>query len=283
MITAKILTDSVNPDGQRLTTYLLKYPRFVHSEIMTHRAFSRNAASSRAIPIQKIIEQVKNDPAMPVRWGKNGPGMQDHGAFEGEHVAKCIDAWVAAAEEAVKSAERLIKNNLHKQIVNRVLEPFMWMETLVSATEWQNFFALRVHKDAQPEFQRLAYLMLVEYVENSTPVWKNWGEWHIPYGDRMPDGLSDKEKMKVATARAARTSYLTMDGQIDVEKDIGLHDRLADGGHWSPFEHTAQAIKDWNEGNFRGWKQYRYFFPNQNRQVDLKELLDNYRTEINNG
>lgn len=292
----EIIADSINPGYNRITTFLLTYPRFIHSEIMTHRVFSRNAASSRAIPIDKVLEQVSSNPATPVRWGKNGKGMQDHGKFEGRDITKMQLNWQAAANAAVEQAKILQSLGLHKQIVNRVLEPFMWMTTLVTATEWENFFSLRVHKDAQPEFQELAYQMLKKYV-NNTPEKKQWTEWHIPFGDRMPEGITEDVKLKIATARAARTSYLTMDGKIDVQKDIDLHDSLAANGHWSPFEHAAIALNDQGDrglpkigyggnayfptyyGNFIGWKPYRKNFQQENRKCNLNELLENYERE----
>ena len=278
---AKIIADSINPDKNRVTTFLLTYPRFIHAELMTHRVFSRNAASSRAIPIEKVIEQVKTNPAKPVRWGKNGKGMQDHGWYEenSEDYNAAEMMWKYAADSAVRAAAGLQAVDLHKQIVNRILEPFVWMTTLVTATEWENFFSLRVHKDAQPEFQHLAYMMLRTYVDGY-PETKDWGEWHIPYGDRMPDGLEDTTKLKIATARAARVSYLTMDGRIDTDKDVALHDSLASNGHWSPFEHVCQAKKSANKGNFYGWEQYRHSFSMENRKCDLKKLLEEYERSI---
>lgn len=135
----------------------------------------------------------------------------------------------------------------------------MKVTVLVTATEWQNFFKLRCHPDAQPEMQKLAYEMR-DAMEASVPAFLNPGEWHIPFGDKC-EGLSNEERLKVATARAARVSYQTFDGQINYQKDFDLHDSLAASGHWSPFEHTAVALKgDVDIGNFRGWKQYRKFF-----------------------
>jgi hypothetical protein len=274
----EIIADSVNPEGNRLTTMLTTYPRFIHSELMTHRVFSRNAASSRAIPIEKVLKQVDENPAMPVRWGTNGKGMQDHGALQGKDAEKAKSAWILASDDARVAAMDLMEIGLHKQIVNRVLEPFVWMTTLISATEWENFFSLRVHKDAQPEFQHLSYLMLKAYLAGK-PVERSWGDWHIPYGDRMPDGVDEPTKLKIATARAARTSYLTMDGAIDVNKDVVLHDGLVAAGHWSPFEHPAVATPG-SHGNFNGWHQYRRYFPNENRKCDLRKLLAEYEATL---
>lgn len=279
---SKIIADSINPNRNRVTTFLLTYPRFIHSEIMTHRVFSRNAASSRAIPIEKVIEQVKNNPAMPVRWGKNGKGMQDHGIFLNEDSIKFEEEWRKAANRAIESATNLLSLGLHKQIVNRVLEPFVWMTTLVTATEWQNFFSLRLHKDAQPEFQHLAHIMLKEYLGH-TPVYKNWGEWHIPFGDKISETEDHAIKLKVATARAARTSYLTIEKESSIQNDCKLHDILASSGHWSPFEHSCQAnltVDKFTLSNFRGWLQYRHTFKNENRECDLVELLKNYENLI---
>jgi thymidylate synthase ThyX len=280
---SKIIADSINPNGNRVTTFLLTYPRFIHSEIMTHRTFSRNAASSRAIPIEKIMAQVINNPAMPIRWGKNGKGMQDHGSMSVAESEICKQAWINAAKSAVSSASILESLGLHKQIVNRVLEPFMWMTTLVTATEWQNFFSLRLHKDAQPEFQFLAHMMLKEYLGN-TPEYKNWEEWHIPFGDKMAEDYDHSVKLKVATARAARTSYLTIEKESSLQNDCKLHDILAASGHWSPFEHSCQA-KNLEAGkmalsNFKGWFQYRHTFKEENRTCDLVELLKNYENSI---
>lgn len=281
-IKAEIIADSINPNGNRITTFVVTYPRFILAELNTHRALSKNSASSRAIPIEKMLKMVEHETAVPVRWGKNGKGMQDHGAFEGFEAARARGLWVSAAESALYHATRLRVHGLHKSIVNRVLEPFAWMTTLITATEWENFFALRMHKDAQPEFQRLAYLMLKAYLA-STPVGRHWDDWHIPFADRMPDVTFD-QKLKIATARAARVSYLTMDGEIDVAKDIELHDKLLASGHMSPFEHCAQA--DYGEsyfGNFRGWCQYRKTLPGENRKVDLHRLLREYESSLTEG
>jgi len=272
-INAKIIADSINPDDNRVTTFLLVYPRYIHSEIMTHRAFSRNAASSRAIPISKIIDQVYMDRAMPISWGKNQKGMQASLSYtEREQIRECEEAWIHAANSAIESAKLLQNIGLHKQIVNRVLEPFTWMTTLVTATEWENFYSLRLHKDAQPEFQRLAYVMLKTYL-SSQPEYKKWGEWHIPFCD---NDIDLETSLKIATARAARTSYVSFDKDHSIKDDIELHDKLMESGHWSPFEHACQADKYDSSGNLYGWKQYRHFFKDENRRCDLKLLLKQY-------
>lgn len=289
MISAKIIEDSINPYGERITTWILTYPRFIHAEFMTHRVFSRNAASSRAIPISKVLEAVKQNPAEPEFWGENQKGMQaaveldnterTHREYSNEpfltkrELARTI--WLQARDIAVAQVERLNKRDVHKQIANRIAEPWSHITVLATATDYANFFALRAHKDAQPEFQVLAYTMLLEYVR-SIPKNLKWDEWHIPFADKMPEGISHKDKLKVATARAARISYNTFDGVIDVAKDIELHDRLAASGHWSPFEHCAMASEAGRNGNFIGWWQYRKEFRNENPdKTDYAMLLAN--------
>lgn len=255
MFKAQVIADSVNPTGQRITTMLLRYPRFIHAEFMTHRVFSRNASSSRAIPVSKIIADVEENPVIPVHWGKNQRGMQAREEIEDRGRARA--EWLAAAQDAVKHARRLSELGVHKQVVNRILEPFSSIAVLVTATEWDNFFRLRAHPDAQPEMKTLAYCMLDAY-HNSRPDEREVGDWHIPFGDRMPEGLSLRDQVRVATARCARLSYRTHDGDVSLERDLELHDRLEAAGHWSPFEHCAVAQPHAGPcANFRGWMSYR--------------------------
>lgn len=266
-IEAKILLDSKNPTGDRLTTWVLKYPRFIHAEFMTHRMFSKNAASSRAIPFQKLLKTIKNEPATPEFWGVNQKGMQ--AAEEVEDIDQAKKTWLEARDSAINEAKKLNKLGLHKQIVNRVLEPFCHISVICSGTDFQNFFRLRAHEDAQPEFQVLAYKMLEEY-NKSVPQQLSKGEWHTPFGDKMSDNLTDEEKRKVASARCARISYLTFDGKLDVEKDLVLFDRLAGGvpKHLSPLEHCAEATDSNYHGNLKGFKQFRKFFLDENLKDD---------------
>lgn len=266
MIEAKIILDSVNPIGNRITTFVVKVHRYVLSEFNTHRMFSRNSASSRAIPSTTIIKTLMDEPALPTHWGKNQKGMQANeevGEVVKEH---CKAVWLEARDNAVRSVNELLQLGLHKQVANRLLEPFMWQTILATATDWENFFSLRAHQDAQPEFQQLAYLMLQRYNE-SIPTELEPGDWHIPFADQHAESLSIDDKLKVCTARAARVSYVNFEGQIDHQKDFSLHDSLKDSGHWSPFEHAAMCIDaPLRFGNFVGWKQYRKFFETENRK-----------------
>jgi len=271
MIKARIITDSTCAvvENKRITTFILEYPRWVHSELLTHRVFSRNAASSRAIPVQKFIEDVLTNPAMPVHWGANQKGMQADNEVDEETKIKAMQIWHSARDSAVVHAKQLHELGLHKQVVNRLMEPFFHITTLITATEFSNFFKLRAHKAAQPEIRVLAYEML-ELYNNNVPVQKNIGEWHLPFGDKYLDGLSIEQKLKVATARAARVSYKNFDGIIDYDKDYQLHNDLLIEGHFSPFEHSAICEYGVHD-NFDQWKSYRKIV----KEKSIKQLLEN--------
>jgi len=283
----KIVADSVANDI-RITTMQLKYPRFIHSELMTHRMFSRNASSSRAIPISKIIEQVEDSPAMPIHWGKNKAGMQASEELP-PHIANgCRLQWERAAVQAAHLAESLEDIGLHKQITNRILEPFQWISVIVTATEWDNFFALRCHPAAQPEIQHLATLMQSAMNESEPYDFARYElakypHWHLPYVDWKEEREIGIDKaIKCSIARCARVSYLNHDqSKPDIQKDLELADKLISMGHMSPTEHQATPMRDpmtgqhyavvnWElgvthcdksfnlwSGNFRGWVQYR--------------------------
>ncbi len=256
-IEATIVKDSTTEVGKRITTFELCYPRFIHGELMTHRVFSRNAMSSRAIPVKKVLAQVWSDPAMPVHWGANQAGMQAKSQLKGWRKALARGLWRGAGKVACVFAWGLMKLGLHKQVANRILEPWQWMRTLVTATEWDNFYELRNHEDAQPEFRVLAIRMRTE-MDISVPQVLLVGEWHLPYVESKQAG-KDLLNCKISAARCARVSYLTHDGKNpDEGKDLVLFVRLAGSRplHASPLEHQASP-GDVNWGNFVGWTQYR--------------------------
>ncbi len=277
MIEVKVIADSISLRDKRLTTFVLTYPRFIHAELMTHRVFSRNASSSRAIPVAKMMAAIKDNPAMPEYWGKNQAGMQAKEELSDEPVYngpgsgvdpsdrwKAKLTWESARDEALKHVGRLEQIGLHKQIANRILEPWMHITVVCSATDWDNFYHLRTHPDAQPEFRILAERMLVAHNE-SEPKTLRFNEWHLPFV--LPEeNLSFEDARKASVARCARVSYNNHDGtQPDLAKDRELHDRLLTSGHCSPFEHQATpAIAD-RHANFSGWIQYRNIIPNENR------------------
>lgn len=275
---AEVLLDSVGPHGKRLTTFVIRYPRIIIAEVNTHRMLSKSSASSRAIPVERMITTIQDDPFIPDRWPKTGKGMQPGGFLQDPaDIDNARAAWLAGRDVAVVAARNLLDQGVHKEIANRLLEPWAYVVTIISGTEWENYFALRLHKDAQRQFQLLAYVMGKAFVA-SKPREVSVGGWHIPFGDRMPEGLSFYQRFKVATARCARVSYNNFDGVIDPEKDYALHDQITTAGHWVPTEHIARCLSNkLRIGNFIGWNQYRKRFPNENRQVDdLSVLIATY-------
>lgn len=276
MIEAKIVADSIAPSGVRLTTFVLTYPRFIHAEFMTHRVLSRNASSSRAIPVKKSIQMVKENPVIPLAFTKNKAGMQGGEALEQEAHDKAVAAWLEGRDRAVEIAEKLSDLEVHKQYANRVLEPYAHITVVVSATDWDNFFALRCHFMAQPEINALADLMYGQYALNK-PEPLTAGQWHLPFINQETElhthhemGCSETREeliealIKRSVAKCARVSYLNHDGKpTSLADDVALYNRLLGSApiHASPAEHQALArgarFADEYSGNFRGWVQYR--------------------------
>jgi hypothetical protein len=263
-----ILVDSLSPAGARLTTFQVTFPRFILAEWNTHRVLSRNAASSRAIPVARRLQSIANDPVYPVEWGVNRRGMQATDVLPAVIEDEARRIWHRAMEEAVIAAAALdsLTPSVHKQIANRVAEAYAWVDVVASATEWEGFFAQRAHPDAQPEFRVIAHMMRETY-RASEPIRRTW---HLPYVDDAAldwqqqhwRGLDHDALFQISTGRCARVSYKTFDGRTDPTEDIRLHGDLAAASppHASPFEHPAEALSDPDVfcGNFRGWCQYRH-------------------------
>ncbi len=258
---ATVIADSISPAGVRLTTIEVTLHRFVLAELNTHRVFSRNSASSRAIPVSKQVARVVHDPAIPVEFGANQPGMQAAAPLEGAEHEAALATWLQARDAAVEAVERLAELGVHKQVTNRILEPFMWHTVIITSTEWDGFWEQRCSPLAQPEIRWAAEAMRAAF-DASTPAPVGLGEWHMPYV-RDEDGDLDLETAKaVSAARCARVSYLTHDGRRDIAKDIELYERLvtARPPHFSPLEHVATPTADGDQppGNLRGWAQVRH-------------------------
>lgn len=343
MIKATVIADSKNEFGNRITTMVVTFPRIILAEFNTHRMFSRNSASSRAIPFEKMVESVSNNPFVPIAWQKDHKGMQGT-EYCSDDAGGYTMMWLEAKNNAINSAKQLSYSTLTKQLCNRLLEPFMYHTVIVTATEWENFFALRCPKylftndidkegkefrsrkdminyankqiSGQGEFLKtydeltwlkankgqaeihmmaLAEKMWDAYNE-SIPKELKAGEWHIPFGDdidyskfykiiemKETQNLTPQEvSIRIATAMCARVSYTVVGEEgkeSNYENDIKLHDRLAESGHWSPFEHCAKAAtynldeisKDFIggfSGNFKGFIQYRKTFGNENITKD---------------
>ena len=293
-ITAKIICDSITTSGDRMTTMEIEYPRFILAELNTHRMLSKNSASSRAIPTSAMENYLQ---AAPVYWGKNQPGMQAKEEIENIELAK--EVWDACKKSAVSWANIFKNLGLHKQLTNRVTEPFMVMKTVISGTEWANFFHLRNHEDAQPEIRELAKAMYNAML-HSKPMILNAGEWHLPYIDTRRDKLgnvyyldSQGNEISLEDARiisvscCAQVSYRKQDDTLDKAVKIYLQLIESEPAHASPVEHQATPIRNtfgvmpfnpntWEpgvthvtadkslwSGNLKGWVQFRKLIPNE--------------------
>lgn len=295
MITAKVVADSASEAGHRLTTLEVEFPRYILSEYNTHRLFSRNAASTRAIPLLKQIEQIAKTPALPIFYGKNKPGMKATEELDSDDKKKAEAIILDMMDYCIGKVGELESLGLHKQHAGRYLEPWAWVKGVVSSTEWDNFFWLRKHPDAQPEIAELARVMW-EAREQSEPMLLKAGEWHVPYVEYNSDfgyylmvngghmELTLVDALKVSASCCAQVSYRLADNSLEKAKKI--YDMLVESKpvHASPFEHQAQPMStpydnpgegtcmqygvthrdmqgDYWSANFKGWVQHRQLIP----------------------
>lgn len=305
MYDAKVLADSISAVGQRITTFEVTIPRIVLAEFNTHRALSRNSASSRAIPVAKAIKAVEDDPFIPEIFHKNQKGMQAEFSLEEDQATLAQHYWQGAIDAALEYAGGLERIEVHKGLANRILEPFKWHTIITTGTDWENFFALRTDKNAQEEIRRPS-LMMQDALAASVPVELDETSWHLPLVDvyelNQKDHNWDYSYWKfVSIGRCARVSYLTHHGVRDPDADVELAKRLMTNGHLSPFEHVARPFNEseWSivqglkehldrasgispfanylsekikyQGNLRGWHSARMDIPNQ----------DNYAKALN--
>ena len=265
-ITAKVVADSISEAGKRITTFELEYNRYIHAELLTHRMLSKNCSSSRAIPIEKMLWYIENNMAVPVYLGRNKSGMQAVEEIEDKEPA--LRFWKNGFIGVKSTVNILTKLGLHKQIANRLTEPYQMMKVVVTATEWDNFFNLRIDKDAQPELVMLADKMF-NAMQDSTPKTLKSGQWHLPYvdsieyvekpivGSRDNDQycfLTDndgnnlgeiflEDAIKISVASCAAVSYRTEN--MTLAKADKIFDMLinAENLHSSPFEHVAMPMR----------------------------------------
>ena len=257
---ARIVAHSKGYDHNHndLITFHLMYPRFIHSEMMTHKDFSRSAASSRAIPVRKMLSQVWNKPAMPIHWGKNQPGMQASHAIQGWKKTVLKNLWIMCGRAVCVFVWVAMKMGLHKQVANRMLEPWQLMHVTLTTCKLANFYNLRIHKDAQPEIRWLA-TMMKRLTDCSKAVILQAGEWHLPWIEQVDRDLAyaylaktqsspfvmsqlhSELLKKMSAARCARSSYANFDGDRSVEKDLDTYAKLVESKpvHASPCEHQA--------------------------------------------
>jgi len=270
---AKLVADSIGPARIRLTTMEVTYPLMVHAEHLRHRSFSFSVASNRAIPTRKILEQVIKSPVVPVWFGKNQPGMSAREELDGWRFWMAHKLWLAARWPAVVFVWLLLKVGLHKQVANRVLSPWQWVTMLATGTDWDNFFALRCHPDAQPEIRTIAEMMR-DLMVNAAPTEIGEGGWHLPlvgsgelvrtYEEHEDDDDAERELCMVSAARCARVTLLNHGKAYTAAEEIVKAEALMRSGHFSPFEHQAQALPDDRRvANLRGWMSFRATIPDE--------------------
>lgn len=304
-ISATVVQDSKSSrDGKRIVTFELEYPRFIHSEFMTHRLLSRNAASSRAIPISKLSDLVLKNPASPISWEKNARGMQSSSKLEPRLHIAASNIWQDISRQSVTAATKLSTIGVHKQFANRILEPYQLIKVVCTATEFDNFFYLRNHKDAQPEIRELARCM-VEALDMSTPMSIGNNDWHVPYiGREIEEGVlyyfvnEDVSKpslrryvdrdvaVKISASCCAQISYRLADNSID--KATEIYDKLVNSKpvHASPFEHQATPITNltnscnscdsWEKGVTHSDRNGDLWSANFRGWIQYRQLIDDH-------
>lgn len=297
---AKVIEDSVpkafrHTPNARLTTVELTFPRFILAEINTHRVMSRGSESSRAIPVEKRIERVRENPFVPAAFSANKKGMQAGEALDQAANLQAQKDWLDMCYDTIRGTEKLASNKVHKQWANRPLEPYAWHTAVISSCYWDNWDALRISPHATPEFFEIARLCY-EARKASTPRVLKPGEIHGPYIQPDERDLEGDILKMLSTARCARVSYLSQAGIRDHEADIGLYHRLAGPGHMGPFEHVATCGEvgplplDFPEdmdiprkiynaeklaGNFSPpWIQHRKEIPNEAVAKRVEEFYD---------
>ena len=292
-IEAKIICDSINPRGVRITTFELNYPRIIHAELLTHRVFSRNSASSRAIPVATVINLVENDPATPVHWGKNQPGMQAKEELDEIPKAGVQGLWLEASKQAVSIAKVMNDMKAHKQVVNRILEPFQHIKVVLTLTERANWYWLRANGEADPTIHELASKMK-EAEEKATPLELSFGQWHLPYvnqihhknfqtfSDEQGKAITLEQALMISASCCAQVSYRKQDGSLEKAETVFKRLIESEPVHASPIEHQALCFDNtyyWPDGvthrtrdgtywsgNLRDWIQYRQLIPGNAKQ-----------------
>lgn len=294
-ISATIIQDSISVHGKRIITYELEYHRYIHAEFMTHRMFSRNAASSRAIPVERMHANILENPARPIVWQKNQAGMQSKEELVGTDRDVAQEMWDIAMFDAVQNSKNLLESGMHKQWANRGTEAYQMMKTVMTTTEDANWDELRYHGDAQPEICELARVM-IEARKQSVPMKLAHGDWHVPYvnrqirslhgsmiySDAAGNELTLEEAKMISASCCAQVSYRRSDDTLD--KAIAIYNRLIESKpqHASPIEHQATPMywdmavfnenpSSWESGithmnrkgyfgsgNFYGWIQHRH-------------------------
>lgn len=308
----EVLKYSTTKDKDSILSIHAHYPRIIHAELKTHRALSGNSTSSRAVPVLNFIETISDNPFIPSFWGQNQKGMVAGDDLSPEDRKECIKIWKAACKSAIRYAKKLQAKNVHKQIPNRLTEPFQFMNTVLTGTEFDNFLWLRDHPDAEPHFHELASLIRIA-IEDGTPQLLNPGEWHLPFIDTQRDdagvlhyGLIDEmienpkgtfapnfKELDLETAKrisascCAQISYRKCDRSIEKADDLFARLIESEPMHSSPTEHQATPIdydvySDVNMGNENVGithmdRLYNLCSGNLRHWIQYRQLLQSYK------
>lgn len=245
-IDAKVVACTTYKNIGVVTTLEVTMPKFVQAELNTHRILAKSAMSSRAVPIARVLEQVEYDPYVPRRFGANKPGMQPSHVLEGEEHDLAVRGWRHAAQSAVEQARELADRGVHKEHVNRIVEPYMWTRCVITGMSWSNFIALRTSPKAgdDPALAGAMYDMqdvadaMEAALRSAVPV---EGPYHLPYVQATTHDFPS-DAMRVSAARCARVSFRPFDGtsSFGVDRELGV--KLAAQGHWGPFDHPGRFV-----------------------------------------
>lgn len=297
---ATVIADSITLAGHRLTTIEVTLPRCVLAEFNTHRTHSRNSASSRAIPAERLISAVASAPFVP-KWTAANKGMVAAGPLDPDLCEEATAIWLEARDAAVLAVRRLVAIGVAKQDANRLIEPFMFTTIVATACDraWEWFFSLRDDGQADPKFVEPARLMHEAY-RASVPAQLADEEWHLPYIDardiaaarrsfgfcdaRSLDGLQGEDRAlvqqalaRMSAARCARISYLRQHEERNIDDEFARARDLVRMRHWSPTEHQARANHEYQgraSGNLGpGWMQHRHLIGDGYRSTQITPPL----------
>lgn len=252
----RVILASITPWGDKIATIVARYPRFIHSELMTHKDPSRNASSSRAIPFKTMLRITRKNMAAPIFWGANQPGMQAHNELTGFAKWAAIFLWHLTGHIVLTMAWLMSFTKVHKQIINRMIEPWTYINVQITCTNW-SWLDLRMDPAAQPEFQALAR-SIQEALDSADYQVVSGGFWHLPWikPSEWREHILDTLKL-ISAARSARLSYTPVgEVKMNTGKDLKLATGLLEQYHLSPFEHQATP-KEGRHANFTGWLNQR--------------------------
>lgn len=265
MISATILADSVSPRGIRLVTLEVNVPMVMQPQILRHRDFSFSVQSTRAVPTPVQVARVRENPFVPMRWGRVEKGMVASDVLNEVEESLARETWLLDMDRACRSAENLNEIGVHQEVAARVLMPYAWCRMIISSTQWDNFEGLRTYDPTVQGETEATGRAMIAALAGSDPKPLEPGQWHLPLVTEEEEEEWGNESPKarlVSAGRCARVSFLQHDGTRNPDRDFTLGRGLANKAHWSALEHQATPlVVEGRCGNFRDWKQQRKFYP----------------------